>query len=365
MTSEISQTEIIMQKASIRIIKVAWAKNSKGKIFGAFRWNPFVISMYEDIFQEIKNKYGWDIQYGAEHLLKIDEDLGEGIKMSDIKQLIDRNKQLYDIFVDGISSCDIFIADITNHNPNVFLELGIAIQQNKNILVVTNQDLDDLPFDIRGFEAKMYHTKEELQKLIEKEIEMYTLIKDQNFESEKFISKYQPKSDGVVTNHNSVKIDVPKLKNLRIKIDFRFLYSTNHKLDWFGVHLRSQGPSRYFSELVLVRYTGETRSLTWPEQRKENDGKKVDGFKPEDWHTLEVLIDENMLTAWVHQQLVIEDPHLITENFGEIFISCNDHPHTTFFEDKTEGKKNENNNYLEVEFKNIEILDLNTTANLF
>jgi len=30
-----------------------------------------------------------------------------------------------------------------------------------------------------------------------------------------------------------------------------------------------------------------------------------------------------------------------------------------------EGEKNNNNNYLEVEYRNIEILDLNTTANLF
>lgn len=353
-----------MQKNNKRTIRVPWSENEK-RIFGAFAWNESVMSMYEEIFRKIIDKYGWNVQYGAKHLLKTDKDWGNDIKTKDIEEFVNRNKQLYDIFVEGIASCDLFIADITNHNPNVLLELGIAIQQNKNILLVTSQDLDDLPFDIRGFEAKIYHTKEELQKLIEREIEMYTLIKEQTFESNKFIKKYQPKTEGTIINHNSVRIDVPKLKNLRIKVDFRFKYSTNHKLDWFGIHLRSQGPSRYFSELVLVRYTGETRSLTWPEQRKENDGKKVDGFNPEEWRSLEVLVDENMLTAWVHQQLVIEDPHLITENFGEIFLSCNDHRHPHYFEDKTEGKKNENNNFLEVEYRNIEILDLNTTANLF
>jgi len=347
-----------------RTIKVPWTQDEK-KIFGAFRWNAYVLSMYEDIFQKIKDKYGWDIQYGAKHILKNDADWRNEIKTKDIKEFISRNKQLYDIFVEGISSCDIFIADITNHNPNVMLELGIAIQQDKNILVVTSQDVDDMPFDIRGLEAKKYRTKEELQKLIEREIEIYTSIKDQTFEPEKFITKYKPKIEGVITNKNAIKIDVPKLKNLRIKMDFRFLYSTNHKWDWFGIHLRSQGPSRYFSELAIVRHTGETRSLTWPEQRKENDGKKVDGFNPTEWRSFEILIDENMLTAWVHQQLVIEDPHLIIENFGEIFISCNDHHNPVFYDDKREGKKNENDNYLEVEYRNIEILDLSTTANLF
>lgn len=351
-------------KRNSRRIKVPWSQDGN-KIFGAFEWNAYVMSMYEDIFQKISDKYKWDVQYGAKHVLKNDADWGNGIKTKDIKQFISRNKQLYDIFVEGISSCDLFVADITNHNPNVMLELGIAIQQDKNILVVTSQDVNNLPFDIRGIEAKKYRNKEELQKLIEKEIKIYTLIKEQNFESKQFVNIYRPKLEGIVKNKNAIRIDVSKLKNLRMKIDFRFLYSTNHEWDWFGIHLRSQGPSRYFSELAIVRYSGKTRSLTWPEQRKENDGKKVKGFSPEDWHTLEILIDENMLTAWVHQQLVIEDPHLIVENFGEIFISCNEHHHPVFFKNAKGGKKNDKDNFLEVEYRNIEILDLSTTANLF
>lgn len=169
-----------MPKSSIRTIRVPWAANER-KIFGAFKCNAYVMSMYEDIFENIKQKYSWNIQYGAKYILTNDTNWGNGIKAKDIKEFVNRNKQLYDIFVDGISSCDIFIADITNHNPNVMLELGIAIQQNKNILIVTSKEVDHLPFDIRGFDAKMYHTKEDLQKLIEKEIEMYTLIKNQTF----------------------------------------------------------------------------------------------------------------------------------------------------------------------------------------
>lgn len=346
-------------------IRVSWTKGEK-KIFGAFQWNAYVIAMYEDVFQKISNKYGWGVQYGAKHILKTDVDWDGAIKTKDVKEFINRNKQLYDIFVEGISSCDLFIADITNHNPNVMLELGVAIQLNKNILIVTNQNIDELPFDIRGLEAKVYHSREELLSLIEKEIEIYHLIKEQRFEPEKSIIQYQSKTEGVVRNKDAIKVEgIPKLKNLRIKVDFKFIYSINQKWDWFGIHLRAQGPSRFSSELILVRYAGKTRSLTWPEQRKENDGKLITDFNAEAWHTLEVLINENKLTAWINSQLAIEDSSLIIENFGEVFISCNDHHESVFFDNKKEGEKNQDGNYLEIEYKNVEILDLNTTASLF
>lgn len=348
-----------------RKVKVSWDKKER-KIFGAYQWNAYVMAMYEDIFKEIRDTYGWDIQYGAKLILKNDVEWDVDIKTNDIKEFINRNKQLYDIFVEGISSCDLFIADITHHNPNVMLELGVAIQLNKNILIVTNQDLDKLPFDIRGLEAKVYKSKKELQSLIEKEIKIFNLIKDQNFDSKRLVNHYKSGTQGIVKNKDAIKIDnLPKLKNLRIRLNFRFLYSTNHKWDWFGIHMRAQGPSRYASELVLIRHTGKTRSLTWPEQRVENDGKLIEGFEPEDWHKFEILIDENRITSWVDGQLVVEDDSVIIESFGEIFISCNAHPHPTFFNGQTEGKKNKDDNYLEVEFKDVEVLDLNTTANLF
>lgn len=347
---------------NIRKIRVSWSKKDK-KIFGAFQWNAYVLSMYEDIFTEINKNYGWKIQYGARHILSIDKTWKKSIKPQDIEEFINRNKQLYDTFVDGISSCDLFIADITNNNPNVLLELGIAIQQNKNILIVTSQDVKDLPFDIRGFEAKKYASKKELKELIIKEIEMYKIIKDQNFDVGKFIptKKYVLSNKGILTNNNPLQIpNIPKLKNLRIKINFRFVFSTNHDFDWFGVHLRTQGPSRYDTELILVRYSGKTRSLTWPEKRPEFDGKQIKNFKPEKFNSLEILIDENKITAWVENELVIEDENVIIENFGEIWIGCMEH-HIRL-ENPTKSK---NGNFLEVEYSDIEILDLNTTANLF
>lgn len=348
-------------------IRVSWREKDK-RIFGAFKWNAYVMAMYEDIFEKIKDIYGWEAQYGSKYSLKVDENWKNDIKPAEIEEFINRNKQLYEIFVKGISSCDLFIADITNHNPNVLLELGIAIQMDKNILVVTSQDVKDMPFDIRGYEAKKYNSKAELYDIIEKEIKIFDMIRNQTFESGKFIEnkRYQSTQSGILADKQAIKIEnVPKLKNLRIKLDFKFKYSTNHNYDWFGVHLRSQRDSGFFSELALIRYSGKTRSVTWPEQRKEEDGKLFENYDPNKWCSMEILIDENKLSMWIHQQLVLEDQNLLIENFGEIFIRTNDHHNSVFFDNKEEGKKNQNGNFLEVEYRNIEILDLSTTASLF
>jgi len=367
--------KVIMQKTNIRTIRVPWSRNER-KIFGAFKWNPYVLGMYEEIFEKITNDpkweevYGckWQVQYGSKFTFPTDISWKSRIRPRDIEEFILQNKQLYDIFVKGISSCDLFIADITHHNPNVMVELGIAVQQNKNILVVTSQDINDMEFDIRGLQATRYASKEDLQKLIEKQIEIYLTITGQVFEPGKFLSnkKYTPKLSGKLINKVPMLVHKePKLKNLRIKMKFKFIFSTNNEFDWFGVYLRAQGPERYFSELVLIRFSGKTRSLTFPERRLEHDGKRVINFTPNDYHTLEILIEEKRIAAWVDDGLVIEDTDIIIDSIGEVWISGNDHHEPDYFNPKREGEKNKDGNYLEIEYKDIEILDLNTTANLY
>ena len=353
-----------------KTIRVSWKEKDR-KIFGAFKWNAYVAGMYEDIFEKIKSNHPeWEAQYGSKFSLKINENWDKGIKPEEIEEFINRNKQLYEIFVRGISTCDLFIADITNHNPNVLLELGIAIQMDKNILMVTSQDIKDMAFDIRGYEAKKYNSKDELYDIIEKEIQIFERIRNQTFAPGKYIEskRYISQKNGIIKNKEAIKIDgIQKLKNLRIKLDFKFIYSTNSTLDWFGVHLRSQNPMGFFSELALVRHSGKTRSVTWPEQRKEEDGEKFQDYDPTKWCSMEILIDESKLSIWIHQQLVLEDQNLLIENFGDIFIRCNDHRDPIFFGNKEAGKSKDDKGeiFLEVEYRNIEILDLSTTSNLF
>ena len=55
----------------------------------------------------------------------------------------------------GILSARLVIADITNRNPNVFYELGIAHCLGKEVILLT-QNKDDIPFDLNRYRHIIY-----------------------------------------------------------------------------------------------------------------------------------------------------------------------------------------------------------------
>lgn len=54
-----------------------------------------------------------------------------------------------------INNASLVIADCTERNPNVFYELGIAHTLGKPAIMIT-QDIEDIPFDVRGKRAIVY-----------------------------------------------------------------------------------------------------------------------------------------------------------------------------------------------------------------
>lgn len=58
--------------------------------------------------------------------------------------------------IEPIYNADIVIADLTGLNPNVMYELGVAHTFNKKTIVITKDDLSDLPFDLKQYRAKDY-----------------------------------------------------------------------------------------------------------------------------------------------------------------------------------------------------------------
>ena len=55
----------------------------------------------------------------------------------------------------GINIANIIIGDITNRNPNVFYEIGIAHALGKNVILLT-QKIEDVPFDFMGYRFIVY-----------------------------------------------------------------------------------------------------------------------------------------------------------------------------------------------------------------
>jgi hypothetical protein len=62
----------------------------------------------------------------------------------------------------GIREAEIVIADLSDRNPNVFYELGIAhMVKNAGEVLLLTQSMASIPFDLQGFRCIQYNSSEE------------------------------------------------------------------------------------------------------------------------------------------------------------------------------------------------------------
>lgn len=78
----------------------------------------------------------------------------EGYEVRRGDSVLDQQNVLKDI-VQGIAVADLVVADLTDLNPNVFYELGLAHGLGVATILIT-QSLDTLPFDLRPYRANQY-----------------------------------------------------------------------------------------------------------------------------------------------------------------------------------------------------------------
>lgn len=316
-------------------------KKNKRTIFFAYPWDVFVMEAYDDITKPLTKS--WDIKRGS-IVTK------SNLTSSKVEMFRNRNKQLYDIFVSGIASSDVFIADITNANANVMLELGIAIQLNKNILIVTSQDAVQLPFDVKHFQVNKYKNKEELKKIINDHLSIFLKITSQDFGST--IEGDYFKSPEKQTISNELKqIKLPwRLKNLKLRLEYKFISVTND-IDWLGIHLRASSPYITASELVYVRKNENLEVVTIPFRPNPTIGKdkKIIQNELDDGFTrLELFLEGNRLQACTSHKF-LEDRSIMLESFGNVYLQGNAHNPS-------------NLKALSIEYRNIEIIRLDTTT---
>ena len=94
----------------------------------------FVIMPFQEQFFEVYE------------MLKIE--FGEHFEFSNAGDEANLQNILKDI-VQPIYEADIIIADLTGLNANVMYELGLAHSFNKKTIVITQDDLSKLPFDLK------------------------------------------------------------------------------------------------------------------------------------------------------------------------------------------------------------------------
>ena len=104
----------------------------------------FVIMPFGDGFDEIYNLF-------------LVEAIGQaGFEVSRADNIKSAQNILKDI-VRAIAEADLIVADLTDSNPNVYYELGLAHALGKPVILLT-QEIDDLPFDLRSYRVVPYKT---------------------------------------------------------------------------------------------------------------------------------------------------------------------------------------------------------------
>lgn len=90
--------------------------------------------LYEDIIKPTVSGSGFTP-------LRADEVFSTGVIIDDIWE--------------SINSARFLIADVTDRNPNVFYELGIAHALGKDVIIIT-KSINDIPFDTRHIRHIVY-----------------------------------------------------------------------------------------------------------------------------------------------------------------------------------------------------------------
>ena len=70
---------------------------------------------------------------------------------------IKSQRNILEDIINGIIKSDLIVADLTDSNPNVYYELGIAHSLRKNVILIT-QELEEIPFDLRSYRVISYST---------------------------------------------------------------------------------------------------------------------------------------------------------------------------------------------------------------
>jgi hypothetical protein len=113
-------------------------------IFVAYAYNIYDRRDYRNVYAQLEKSYGVKFIFADEKIT---------------------NMHILQKIISYIRSSDISVFDISGWNPNVTLELGIALAMSDNWYIAYNPDkteLEDVPSDIKGIDRLQYRSFAEL-----------------------------------------------------------------------------------------------------------------------------------------------------------------------------------------------------------
>ncbi|MDD5427720.1 MAG: hypothetical protein PHI58_00590 [Candidatus Omnitrophica bacterium] len=240
------------------------------KIFFAIPFDSLTQKIYEDICGELTSNFN-NKGYALTTVLG-NKQIGPSQDYLNIMSFRAQNTELHKQFFKDIADSDIVVADLTNNNPNVHVELGIALVLNKNILRVTGRPMKEIGFDIQNFEVYPYKNKGDLLNKIKNYLKIFLKIKNLNF-SPKYKSLYK-KIDFIKLpgGKENIKKDTffftsalnnDSIRDGAIKFKFKFLNNLNHR-SWLGIYFRASREFLYDSYLLYVRKDGSVELAIYP-----------------------------------------------------------------------------------------------------
>lgn len=303
-------------------------KKKKYRIFLAIPFDSASRSLYEGIKKKITEQFP---EFELTMIFGI-EQVRPSEKYPSIDSFKAQNQQLISRFTFEIQQADVIIADLTNNNPNVHFELGIALANNKNILRVTGRSLMELGFDIRGLEVHQYDNYGKLEEIVVAYLTTFFRIKQLSISShhgelywkepeaiELKPSVLTPMNDRFI--HKVIRGFDYKMRDGAVRVKFNTIDVHKSSDNWFGVYFRASYNPFLDSYLLFVRPNGTIELTAYPGPTTIEKPRTYPCIKGS--HNLLIQFADNRMNVEFDGNSYLEERSILTrQTKGYIFVAA-------------------------------------------
>jgi hypothetical protein len=291
------------------------------RVFFAIPFDPAMKSMYTGIVCDLRKEYGDRLQFAFGT-----EAVGPSQDFLDMQAFKAQNADLLAQFRSQITSSNIIVADLTNNNPNVHVELGIAITQNKNILRVSGRNIVEVGSDIKGFFVDQYRERNDLCEKLEKYIGMFLKIKDQPLDGSSpfYKTHFLPLPLNGLGGWDHKPLLAMRDGELKAKFSISLPPTNNDYMNWFGAFIRYSDHPWYNSYLIYVRMNGMLEIAQMPSIEPLTSPKEHPPLQLNHDYTFHFKIDGSHLIASLDDDFAnaVEVKGLNNQSHGWIALAC-------------------------------------------